>query len=242
MLSYITRWPNGFTNNQPGSDLGDLMVPDPSTYNMIFDDFDRFTASDWVITETQVGATQGLVAGDGGLLALVNSAANADLNSIQWAGGFGAFLGCFEFDPTKDMIFASRFKVSDATLGLLTLGLCTVDTTPIASLPTDGIMLNKPASTTTLSGVVRSNSVSATAAGAAMANDTYVVASIVYTAADGKATLYQNATAGGISSYPVGTFTAPRAGQLLAPTLAIQNNSAVAQTLTVDWMLAAKAR
>jgi hypothetical protein len=242
MLNTVTRWPNGFTNNQPGSDLGDLMVPDPATYNMMFDDFTRFTATDWVVTETQVGATQGLVAGDGGLLALVNSAASADVNSIQWAGGSGAFLGVYDFDPAKDMVFAARFKISNATNGLLVIGLATVDTSPIASLPANGLIFSKPASTTTLSGVVRSGSASVSASGAAMADDTYVVASIFYTAADGKMTFYQNTIAGGISAYPITGWTAPVAGQLLAPTIAVQNNTAAAQTLTVDWMLAAKAR
>jgi hypothetical protein len=55
-------------------------------------------------------------------------------------------------------------------------------------------------------------------------------------------TFYQNTIAGGISAYPITGWTAPVAGQLLAPTIAVQNNTAAAQTLTVDWMLAAKAR
>lgn len=237
MLNTVTRWPNGFTNSQPGSVLGDLMVPNPATYNLIFDDFDKYTASDWVVTETDPAATETLAAGDGGLLLLTNTAASGDLVSLQWAGGSGAFYGPMSFDPTKDMIFAARFKISNATTALAVLGLCTVDTTPIASLPANGIMVSKPASTTTLSGVVRSGSASTSAAGAAVVADTFVTAAVVYTAADGKMTFYQDGGA-----YPITGWTAPVAGQALAPTIALQNNSAVARTMTIDWMLAAKAR
>jgi len=237
MLNSVTRWPNGFTNSQYGAILGDLKVPNPATYNMIFSDFDSFAAGDWVITETDSGATEALTAGDGGLLLLTNTAANNDLIGMQWAGGSGAFLGCFDFDPAKDMLFAARFKVDDATLARVVLGLGTVDTTPVASLPANGLLLSKPASTTTLSGVVRSGSASTSAAGAALVADTFVTAAIVYTAEDGKMTFYQDNGA-----YPVTGWTAPVAGQLLAPTIALMNGSAVARTMTLDYMLAAKAR
>lgn len=237
MLNTVTRFPNGLTNGQYGSMLGDLMVLNPATYNLIFTDFTSFAAGDWVITETDSGATEALTAGDGGQLLLTNTAASGDLIGMQWAGGSGSFLGCFDFDPAKDMVFAARFKISNATTALALLGLCTVDTSPIASLPANGIMLSKPASTTTLSGVVRSGSASTTKAGAAVVADTFVEAAIFYTAADGKMTFYQ-----GGGAYPVTGWTAPVAGQLLAPTIALQNGSAVARTMTVDWMLAAKAR
>ena len=45
MLNTVTRFPNGLTNGQYGSMLGDLMVLNPATYNLIFTDFTSFAAS-----------------------------------------------------------------------------------------------------------------------------------------------------------------------------------------------------
>src|SRR5262249_5851515 len=101
MLQTVTRYPGGITNSKVGSLLQDLKMPDPAFYHSIFDDFDKYTAADWVVTETDSGATEALAAGDGGLLLLQNTAANADLVSLQYAGGSGAVRPTFLFEANK---------------------------------------------------------------------------------------------------------------------------------------------
>ena len=66
MLNTVTRWPNGFTNSQPGSALGDLKVPNPTTYFSLFDDFLKYTATDWSIVESDPSATEALASGPNG--------------------------------------------------------------------------------------------------------------------------------------------------------------------------------
>ena len=82
MGNVVTRFQNGVTNVGDTSPFAGLRMPDPTLYHTYLDDFDQFVAADWTVTETQAGATQALTAGDGGWLALVNS-----------AGGIGGFIG-----------------------------------------------------------------------------------------------------------------------------------------------------
>lgn len=237
MNQNITRWPNGFTNGVLGAMLGDLKIPNPATYHMLFDDFDKYTAADWVVSETQAGATQGIAAGDGGLLALVNTAADADLNSIQWAGGTGAVSPTFLFDSTKDMLFSARAKIDDATNGALLMGLAIADTSPIASLPATGMFVYKAAASTYPQGYLRTggSGVLTTNTGAALSNDTFVNMGIVYSAVEGVCRLFV-----GDYAYQLPSIVAP--GALLAPIISVANGTAAARTLTVDWYMAAKAR
>src|SRR6201985_1715691 len=79
-----THHPRGICTAAVGSVLaGSFPAPDPfiiHQYTNDFDTFDSATGSDWTVTGT---GTNALVAGDGGLLASVNSAALNDVTCIS---------------------------------------------------------------------------------------------------------------------------------------------------------------
>src|SRR5215471_466834 len=79
-----TNFPDGVTNAQTPGPLQTFMSMDPSRVHQYFNDFDVFTAGDFTLSATTPGSvTNGVVAGNGGLLAMVNTAGNNDLNSLQ---------------------------------------------------------------------------------------------------------------------------------------------------------------
>jgi len=131
----VTRFPNGVTNATENAIFADLTVPDVTKFHTYFNDFDVYTAGDWVVTETQAGATQALTAGDGGLLLLTNSAADDDIIVLQKTPA------AFTFTAGKKTFFSARLMVSDATQSDFVVGLQVVDTTPLDV--TDGVYFLK---------------------------------------------------------------------------------------------------
>jgi hypothetical protein len=232
MLSSVTRYPGGLANVVEGSLFGDLKQPSPTKYHVFFDDFDRYTAGDWVVTETDAGATQALVGADGGQLVITNTAGITDVVELRWAGGSGAFLGNFTFDPAKDLFVAAKFKLDNASLPTALIGLR-------SSNSTNTVALIKAGGAATLLARVQSSTgtVSTTVAGAAMVADTFVVAGLAYTAADGKMTFFQDDAAS-----PVTGWVAPAAATLMAPNIGMVNTTAVARVMTLDWVFFAKQR
>jgi hypothetical protein len=134
----VTRLPDGVNNSRLDTIFSSMPFLDPTKFHTFDDDFDYFLAADWTVTETQAGATQALIAGDGGLLSLVNSAADNDVNQIQKLPA--AFL------PTigKRLFMKCRVSVSDLTQSDLAVGLINVsaDATVLAN-SVDGIFFLK---------------------------------------------------------------------------------------------------
>jgi hypothetical protein len=60
-------FPNGLTNARETVALGACVVPDMTRVHQYYDDFDTYTAGDWVVTEVGV-ATQALSDADNGVL------------------------------------------------------------------------------------------------------------------------------------------------------------------------------
>ena len=88
-----THFTSGVTNVVTGGTGEHLKQPDPIKYHVYHEDFDKYTASDWVITTTEGGsgnASEALGDGDGGLLVVTNDDADDDSDEFQWAGGSGA--------------------------------------------------------------------------------------------------------------------------------------------------------
>lgn len=233
-----TRLPAGITNALVGSMFQDLQEPRPTTYFEYFNDFSTYTAADWVVTETDAGATQAVVAGASGLLALQNTAVATDIVSLQFAGGTGSVRPLFQYSSSKDMIVASRFKVDDATLASFTVGLAVADTSPIASLPANGVFVSKTGATANPSGYVAISSVNVTGTitGASITADTFFEVAMAYTAESGLWRFYLNDSAVQLTAGTLG----PSA--LLAPTIAVGNGDANARLLTMDWIYCASAR
>jgi len=229
-----TRFPSGVTNAAPGTNTGMYGVPDPSAWHTYFNDFDTFAAAEWTITTTEAGsgsATEALTDADGGVLLITNDNADNDNDLFQKVGE------SFLMAAGKPALFKARFKISDATQSDFLMGLQITDTTPFDA--SDGIYFQKDDGSTTVSAICRKNastgSTSLTAG--TIADDTYIVLGWYY---DGKSSVHvfvndaQVGTLDGSSAYLPDTE--------LTISFGIQNGEAAAKTMSVDYILAAKAR
>jgi hypothetical protein len=229
-----TRFPIGVTNAYPGSNTGMYGLPDPTSWHSYFDDFDYFSASNWVITTVETGtgnATEALTDADGGVLLITNDDADDDSDFFNKVGE------SFLMEAGKPAVFKCRFKVSDATESALVFGLQVTDTTPLDA--TDGIYFTKADGSTTVTAVCRKNATTGSTSlnAATLASDTYIVLGWYY---DGKSSVQvfvndeQIGTLDGSSSYLPDTE--------LTISFGIENGSAGAKTMSVDYILAAKRR
>ena len=126
-----THFTSGVTNVSADGSLGKAKQLDPTKYHIYHDDFDKYTASDWVITTTEAGsgnASEALADGDGGLLVVTNDDANDDADFFQWAGGSGGVIESFKWEANKQLFFKARFKTSDADNSDVVIGLQITDT------------------------------------------------------------------------------------------------------------------
>jgi len=223
----VTRFPSGLTNVAENDIFSFLPEPDPTKLHTFFDDFNSFVAADWIATETGGGAaTQALVAGNGGLLALVNTAGNNDLNSIQKTPALIAFTAA------KASYFKARVKVDDATNAAFVVGVQIVDTTPLDV--TDGIYFLKPAASTTVSIVARKDASpnTLTATVGTVANDTFADLAWAYDG-NGKLLFAFNGVIVGALTV---TDVLPDATNCTI-TVAVSNGTAAARTLTADFVM-----
>jgi hypothetical protein len=159
----VTRFPNGVVNQAENSIFGGaLPFPVNLGYHQFNDEFFEFTAAQWTVTETQAGATQAIAnPGNGGIIALVNTAADDDLNAIQRVAA-GITGEAWLLDPAKK--FWARFVigVSEDTQVDFIAGLQITDTTPLAV--SDGFFFRKSDGSTTINLVACKNATEATLA------------------------------------------------------------------------------
>lgn len=227
-----TRFPSGITNAAKSSNLGMLGLPDPTSWHVFFDDFDRFVVGDWTITTTEAGAgsaTEALTDADGGALLITNDAADNDADFFQKVGE------SFKFEAGKRLLFKARFKVSDATQSDIVMGLQITDTTPLDV--TDGVFFQKDDGDANLDFYVeKDNTATSATAIATLANNTYVTVGFAY---DGKSEIkyFVNDVHKGTSA----TTNLPDDEELTV-SFGIQNGEAVAKTMTLDYVFAAKER
>ena len=231
-----------FTNLYPGvstssAGLGlDMPLFNPVDQAVFFDDFFKYlpSATDWVLTETQAGATQALASGQGGRLLFTNSAADNDLVSIQHAST------CFALAAGKRVWMQTRFQISDATQTDVFIGLAATDTSPIATVPSDFVAFTKDDEATTLNLKSAGSStpiLSLTSQGTFTAA-TDITAGFFY---DGVSKLFVY-----VNNVLVSTTTAAFASlfpsAVMSPIIALQNGDAVARTMNIDYLLIATDR
>lgn len=237
MADLVTRFPNGICDATEDGAFAFFAGLRPSRYIKWWEDFFSFLAANWILTETAAGSTELVVSGQGGVLAITNVSAGAtDEASIQWAGGSAAVVTDFTFDATKDMILSTRLKVDDATNTAFIVGLGVADTTPVATLPSDGVFFNKVGASTALLANLRASSVSQTVSLGAMADNTYVSLVFRYQALTG---YWQ----GFLNDVLIGSITAPTSpSAAMAVTIGLLNASAAAHVLSIDYLLIAQQR
>jgi len=203
-----------------------------------FNDFFGYTAADWVINTTEAGsgsATEAISDAANGILLITNDDADDDADHLQWAKE------TFKFVAGKKLMFKMRFKTSNATESDLVFGLHILDTSPIASAPTDGIYFRKDDGDKLLDFVVAKNSTASTLTGIAaslteLANDTWVVVEFYY---DGVDSIHAYINGTRVGALPV---TNAPDDEELSVSFAIMNGSAGAKTLSIDYILARQQR
>jgi hypothetical protein len=227
-----TRFPGGLNTSEPTSATAALAMLDPSLLHTDFDDFNKFAAGDWTITEIGAGGTEALTAGDGGLLLITSDALDNDGVAIQRT------VATFLMESTKKAFFKIRFKAAVAVESDIQVGLVNLDTTPFDA--TDGIFFQKDDGDANIDIYVQKNTTtgraSATAVGTLTA-DTFTEWAWYY---DGSA--YTFFFIDDVLVYRLDSSSTYLPDADLALSFAYRNGEAGAVTMTVDYVFAAKER
>lgn len=185
-----------------------------------FDDFWRYTAGDWVVTEIS-DSTQAMGDANGGTLVLTTLATENDAASLQSVGEV------FTVASGKQMYFESRMKIGDATQSDFVMGLQVRDTTPLAV--SDGVYFQKDDGDALLDFHSMSGSVDTTTSGVyTVVDDTYLKVSWFY---DGVSTFTY-----AVDDVIKGTLTATPSTTEMTVSFAVHAGSAAADVMTVDYI------
>jgi hypothetical protein len=225
--------PGGVSTDFEYGPLGAYPAQDPSKVHEYWNDFDNYVTGEW--TETLGSGTIAVATAtvDGGALVLTTVTTSDD--AFTGAQAKGAFLGAAD----KRLWFKTRLQVDDATETDVVAGLYVTDTSPVASAPADGVYFIKLDGGLTVDLRVSNGGTTTTLSGlASMANATMIELAFAYDPNAARVDAFVNGIR--VGSAPATNFPA---GDLLRPSLGVQNGSAVGtRALTVDYVLAAKER
>ena len=223
VFAATANFPDGFNNLSSshwmrGRDV--ITMPFGARDFNWFDDFFKYTAGDWVVTEIN-DSTQAMGDANGGVLVLTTLTAENDAASLQSVGEI------FTFASGKEVYFESRFKIGDATQSDFVMGLQVRDTTPLAV--SDGVFFQKDDGDALLDVHSCASSTCADATGVyTVVDDTYMKLSFYY---DGGTTITY-----AVDDVIKGTMTATPATTELTVSFAVHAGSAAADVLTVDYI------
>jgi len=243
------RFPFGVTTAAKSEALGMYGGLDPTKWYTFFDDFDTWvtdtsSAAKYTITTTEAGAgsaTEALSDAKNGVLLITNDAADNDLDFFQKIGE--TFLPA----SGKRTIFKARFQVSEATETEFHFGLMVTDTDPYSATAgagvTDGIFFMKEDGVTTVNFYVQKNATTGqlvTTGVATAAAATWTTLGFDF---DGKR--YVGVYVNDVCVKTV-DLTATLATYLpdteLTVSFGLKNGSAVAHTMSVDYIFCAEER
>jgi len=227
-MSTPTRFKHGVNNSAVNSALGAMGQPDPTKFHTFFDDFDTYAAGDWTITNVGVTPTVALTAFDGGAVLQTNTAGIADSSYRQKTGA------SYSFATGKKVWFKARFQVSDAVESSIVFGLQVVDTTPLAV--SDGMYFLKADGAATYSFISATGSVLTTAAAVGSLVTATMSELAFYYDGSQEVQYFQD----GILLGRMAVATLPTG--LVTVSWGMANGEAVAKTMTVDYIFAAKER
>lgn len=226
-----TRFPSGINTTQPYQAMAMMGQLDFSKFYTYFNDLSTYAAGDWTVTKIGTG-TQALAAGLGGLLLNTNSAAATDSISNQ--------LTVATFAPVvnKRSFFKIRFQASEVTLSQILVGLVNLTATPLTN--TDGIFFQKPAAVATFDVYVEKDATTGRNTSAAVGTlvaATYTTLAWHYDG-NGNVEFFQDDVL--IKKLDASSTYLPDAN--LAVTFLYANTTGVANTFTLDYILAAQER
>lgn len=206
---------------------------DPTGWHTWFDDFDSYNAGDWTLTTTEAGAgsaTEAVGNIDGGVLVITNDAADNDNDFFQWPKE------TFKWESGKSLYFEARFKVLEVVQCDFIMGLQITDTSPLDA--TDGIFFMKDDGDALLDFKVVKNSTATAATGVhTMVADTYVTVAFYYDGGSSDIDYMINGNTVGSS-----VLTNVPDDEELTISFGIQNGEAVANVMSVDYILVKKSR
>ena len=230
-----TRFPNGLTNVDKNTSLGNYGAPDPTKFHTYFNDFNTFTAADWTITAVETGAgsaTQSILDQDGGVLRVLNDDADNDYSALQVKGEQ------FLIEAGKELFFKARFNIASVNTNRMRIGLHVTDSNPFDGV-TDSIVFRTNNSNANLSlesskdssGLIVSNI-------ATLTDNVDVTVAFKYDGID-TITYFVNDVLGG--TFIPGSANLPDDEELTV-SVAIQNGAASANSMEIDYIFVAKER
>ena len=223
-----TRQPNGITTASKTEPLGDFILPDMTKAHIYMEDFDYYTAADWIVTEVGT-ASQALSDAEGGRLLITNSASNDDSSFQQKVGE------SFLFQTRKKLWFDCFFEINDAIESDFIIGLQITDTTPLSV--SDGVYFIKNDDGNTIDFVVVKDSISTiTTAIDTIGSATFKKLSFFYDGVD-SIKIFSDGVQIGTSA----TDNLPD-DEILTISFGIQNGDATPTVMSVDYIMAAKER
>ena len=212
-----------------------MFAPYPSdqTFYMYHNDFMTYNSGDWTITTTEAGtgsATEAVTSSAGGALLLTNAAGDNDLDFLQLKGEG------FKLSTSKKAYFSARFKVNDVDQSDFVIGLGITDTTPLDT--TDGVFFISADGDAGLDFLVeKDNSATSTEDVATMADDTFIT--VTWFIDPDTSKVYYSVN----NAEPVAVAnTNLPDDEELTVSFGIQNGEASAQTMTIDYVVAAVER
>ena len=239
-MSSPQRFSRGVTNVASSNTFGQLICLDPTLVTVFWDDFIKFVPGDWFITRVGTGATAGaetISDAAGGILAFYPKNGDDDSTFFEYKGYDNVTTASeiFSFESGKKLWFKSRFKVSDTGDSDFFVGLKSADTTPLTS-PVDGIWFQSDDGDDYLDLKVYSGSavILADTAITTCVDDTYFSCGYYFDGA--RLYYYVNDELVGDN----GSLSVPTAA--LTVSFGVQNGSAAARTMSVDYICAIKER
>lgn len=136
----FTCFPSGVSTRAFPHPFLNLAFPDPTRFAGVNEDFNYYTAAQWTVGGVGTPVAPALVAGDGGILSMANSAADNDNN---WISLGTATVTQFTFSSTKRLFFSARATVDDATQCDMAFGLQVTVAANNFLTPADGIFFRK---------------------------------------------------------------------------------------------------
>jgi hypothetical protein len=187
-------------------------------------DFLTYIPTEWTVTEVGSG-TRVLTDAVGGQLLVTNAAADNDRNCFQLGATNGESVA---FAAGKRVWFDARFKVDNVLADTL-LGLYVTDTDPEGGVAA-GVYFRRLTTATALDLVIENSSTeTVVTTGITMANDTFVNVGVYY---DGARLFYtQNRRILGEA-----TVLTNLPSTELRLSMMVQNGTAAARNMTVDWI------